>query len=183
MSVQEHVRVWHSHYTKSPLLHQGLGTWKTQMSQSLPVTCIKCEPGYFLDGFSLFPCFWQPRARACLESSWRDMANGTAPLTDSLTLYISCNVEEVPGPSLSPKSGRSFSIKAALCSPSAALDILYSTARCQVRVIHAVKKPGYIHTPSKHLSYEDVSWTKQTQLFAQHWTRSCSLLQKNACDV
>lgn len=27
---------------------------------------------------------------------------------------------------------------------------------CQVRVIHAVKKTGYIHKPSKHLSYQDV---------------------------
>lgn len=38
------------------------------------------------------------------------------------------------------------------CSPQ----YIVFHCRCQVKVIHAVKNPGYIHKPSKHLSYQDV---------------------------
>lgn len=59
-------------YKKPPLLNEGLGTWKAEMTESPQVTSPKCGPGYILGGFSLSFGFWQPSAKACPDSSSRD---------------------------------------------------------------------------------------------------------------
>lgn len=64
-----------AHYKKPPLLNQDLGTWKAEMTKSPQVTSIKCGPGYFLGGFS----FWQPSAKASLDSSSRDTGRWDGP--------------------------------------------------------------------------------------------------------
>jgi len=72
-----------AHYKKPPLLNEELGTWKAEMTASPQLTSIKRGPGYFLGGFSLSSCFWQPGAKACLDSSSRDTGHRDSPLAHS----------------------------------------------------------------------------------------------------